>query len=307
MVLSGAKRPPDDAPKFAIQRKLDSGDIYDLFLGVFDGPARKRDPAPGKANRYDALMGDDDDPITGEPALLRVVRALNNADLAANEQKALGLLVTKDDDPLDGFCRFVPRLLTDPFTVNDRAAHVVPFFEEFLTLQEILTAYPKGIDFRDMVWMYKRALSGLGYAHTRGVIHGAVIPPHIMVHPTGHGAKVIDWCYSVSDSKTSVRAFAPAFKNYYAPEIFDRRFPTPGTDLYMLAKCMVALVGGSIVDNSMPDTVPKEVQSFLRRSLRTSVSVRPYDAWNLHEEFDALLLKLVGKPKYRPFAMPAAS
>lgn len=31
---------------------------------------------------------------------------------------------------------------------------------------------------------------------------------------------------------------------------------------------------------------------------------RPQEAWALHDEFDAILRKLVGRPKYRPLSMP---
>lgn len=311
LVLSDSKLPAEQLPIFTVERQLDSGDIFNLFLGRFDGPTAPvvgDDPPPKTANRYAALMEDEEgDPISGEPALLKVLRAVPNQDLAENEALALGILVNRPtDNPNSGFARLVPYLLAQPFRIGERWAHVMPFYEGFVSLQGVLEAFPKGLDYRDMVWMFKRSLAALGYAHSRGLIHGAVTPPHILVHPVDHGAKVIDWSYSVHSPKTSIKAYSPAWKDYYAPEIFEKRFPAPGTDIYMLGKVMIALLGGNLATNTMPDAVPQEIQKLLTRCVHPSMSLRPLDAWDLHEELDRVLERLVGKPKYRRLEMPGA-
>ena len=92
---------------------------------------------------------------------------------------------------------------------------------------------------------------------------------------------------------------------YYAPEIPRRKKPvTPQTDLYMLGKCMVVLLGGDVGTGRMPDSIPKPVRTFISSLLIENQSKRPDDAGKLHEEFDALLESVVGKPKYRPLEMP---
>ena len=292
--------------KFTLKGQLPQDGLCDLYHGVFDGPsiARSAPTAEVVPNRYAALMDDADDRIEGEPALLKVTRGPNQ-DLTENEPKVLQILVAPGDNPNNGFARHIPHLMVEPFRLNALVAYMTPYFgDEYVLLREILTLCPDGIDFRDMVWMFKRGLAGLGYAHSRGVIHSAIIPPHIMVHPTEHGAKIVNWSYAVSDQKSSVKAVIPAWRDYYPPEIFEKQFPTPATDLYMLAKCAVALVGGSVKDNTMPDSVPKEIQEFLLRALNPVQSQRPYNAWDWHEEFDKVLFKLVGEPKYRALILP---
>lgn len=204
------------------------------------------------------------------------------------------------------FHLYLAEPLADSITLRGRAANVLPYLGSFgfHTLSEVLMAYTDGIDYRDFAWMFKRALVVLGWAHRKGLVHGSVIPPHLLIHPTGHGAKLIDWCYSVGrESKTSIKAFSGAYRSYVPPEVFAKQFPMPSTDIYMLAKCSVALLGGNVETNEMPDAVPAEIQDMLRACLVERPSARPLDAWTLHDRFDKILQKLVGRPRYRPFSL----
>jgi hypothetical protein len=50
---------------------------------------------------------------------------------------------------------------------------------------------------------------------------------------------------------------------------------------------------------------PAKIIGFLCACMLTNPKRRPHNAGDLHEEFDALLAKHAGPPKYRPFVMPA--
>ncbi len=202
-----------------------------------------------------------------------------------------------------------------------------PRLKEYRGLDEVLKVYPKGLDFRDMIWIYKRMLVGVGFAHTQGYIHGALVPPHIMVDPIGHGAKLIDWCYAVNTKAPPpdpvplgwghlkpapvppgrVKAIVSAYKSFYAPEILRKEPVSPATDIYMLTKCAIALLGGDVEKGTVPKTVPSVLSGFLTSCIVPAPARRPQDAWELHKELDELLLKLVGKPSYRRLAMPDAT
>jgi hypothetical protein len=43
-------------------------------------------------------------------------------------------------------------------------------------------AYPRGIDAKDMAWIWRRVLLALDFAHTNKVIHGSVLPTHYLEH-----------------------------------------------------------------------------------------------------------------------------
>jgi serine/threonine protein kinase len=246
----------------------------------------------------------------GYTVVAKVCRHPSDNDLVENEAKILGDLNPASAGD-ESFYRYLPRVLKTA-EHEDSKVNILTYFEGGVSLADILTAYPKGIDFRDAAWMYKRMLVGVGFAHTRKFIHGAVTLPHVLVHPVNHGGKIIDWSYAVKLHETSrtfdrITAVSLDYEAYYPPEVLKKENPTPATDIYMMAKCMVALLGGNVQTNEMPAEVPEAFQAFLQESLHESQHMRPRDAWNLHDELDTLLKDLVGKRVYRAFTMPGAT
>lgn len=247
-------------------------------------------------------------------ALFKLAQSPADNDLMENESRVLTAMYPSSQKE-EKFFRYLPKPI-DSFmlrgaTRTNRRANVMQYASGYVTFADIIKAYPKGLNYKDVVWMFKRLLAGLGFAHNKHqVIHGAVIPTHVLVHPTEHGAKIIDWCYAVPEWKKGtgrIKALSSPYKSFYAPEVLAKKAPTPQTDLYMAAKCAVALLGGNIHTNQMPDEVPRPIQAFLGSCLLTAQNKRPDDAWKLHEDFDELLLRLVGKPRYRPLTMPATT
>jgi hypothetical protein len=244
-------------------------------------------------------------------ALFKIAQSAADNDLLENEQKILGSMYALKQAEVK-FYRYLPKPL-DSFILRgsgvNRRVNVIQLADGYVSLADVMKAYPAGLDYRDAVWMLKRSLAGLGYVHIhKKVVHGAVLPTHVLVHPTGHGAKIVDWCYAVQnweEKKDHVKAISKGYKAYYPSEILAKKPPTPQSDLYILAKCFVALLGGDVGTNRMPDSVPKQLRLFLASCLIENQSRRPDDAWKLHEELDELLERLVGKAKYRPLEMPA--
>jgi hypothetical protein len=73
----------------------------------------------------------------------------------------------------------------------------------------------------------------------------------------------------------------------------------------MAAKCMVALLGGDLKSNELPDTVPEPIRDFLLGFLVQAVEKRTLcAAWDAHDKFDKILLDILGKHSYRPFKIP---
>lgn len=242
-----------------------------------------------------------------EKLAFKIARSPLDSDLVENEHKVLSAMYPAAQPP-EKLYRYMPKsfdsfLLQTP-GIGNRRVHVLQLFDEHVSLAEVMAAYPKGIDFRDMAWMFRRCLEGIGFVHKeKNVVHGAILPPHLLVHMVHHGAKFVDWCYAVPNwdaEKSHVKAISKAYRAYYAPEVLAKKPPTPETDLYMIAKCMVALLGGDVATNAMPAAVPKAVQNFLRSCLFEAPTRRPRDAWTLYDELDEVLRALVGERKYRP-------
>ncbi len=241
--------------------------------------------------------------------VLKVVQSPADNDLLENEAKILQHL--NAEDVLTSSSHFVPTL-HETFLLKSekntrRRVNILPYAEGYVSLQEILTEYPDGLDFRDVVWMFKRLLMVLGRTHRQGVVHGAILPQHVLVHPINHGLRLVEWCYAVKTGETIkavVEQFSPdsgwaaasPFNGIYPPEVRKKEPAIPQTDIFMAAQLMKLM---------MNKETPKQIMGFLSSCTVLAKSRRPDDAWDLHDEFDELLLKLVGKPTYRPLAMPA--
>lgn len=246
---------------------------------------------------YACLQGDD-------PLVFKVTQAATENDLLDNEIKILKYLYPEGQAD-EKFYRYLPKVL-DSFMLKGKTARravIFPSFPTYRTLAEVIRVFPAGLDFRDMVWMYKRILVGLGFAHSKGVIHGAVIPPYMFIDPTSHGAKLTAWYHAVQGND-HIKAISNDYRAYYPPEVFDKKPPSAATDIFMATKCAIALVGGDPATGAMPDTVPSQLRAFLSSCILASQAKRPSNAWDLHDEFDELLKKLVGKRSYRKLTMP---
>lgn len=233
----------------------------------------------------------------GQPMLFKIAQSASDNDLVENESKVLAHLYPAGQKN-EGFYRYLPQPI-DGFVLkgkSNRRVNVLPWYKEHVSLAELIRLYPGGLDIRDAVWMFKRLLAGLGFVHSLGVVHGAVLPPHVLVHPVDHGAKLVDWCYSVHGAG-HVKAISAPYRALYAPEVLAKKQPTAATDIYMAAKCLVALVGGK--GSLMPDAVPTPIRAFVAGCLLEAPSKRPDNAWQLHEEFDELLARVIGKRAYR--------
>ena len=147
----------------------------------------------------------------------------------------------------------------------------------------------------------------LGFAHVNGVVHGAVLPTHVLIHPEKHGLVLVDWSYAVREPETSgerVKVASAEYEQWYPPEVKSKEIPSPALDIYMGAECMVYLLGGNPVTGNLPNSVPKAIRAFFRGCTPLGPKQRPSDAWGLQEEFDDLLERLWGRRRFRPFAMP---
>ncbi|MFA1539162.1 molecular chaperone DnaJ [Actinomadura monticuli] len=278
--------------------------------------ARHRDdPAVITTRRHAYRL--DGDPIGGDLAelyparsgsglgvLVKMPRDPRDGDLVEREAAALSRLAGDGDAR---FLPYVPRLVEsfrhrDAATGAQRQVNVVAALDGFHSLAEVGRAYPDGVDPRDAAWMWRRLLVGLGFAHRAGVLHGAVLPDHVMIHPAEHGLVLVDWCYSVLGGRGGagpsgrVPAMVDRYAGRYPPEVPGRRPASPATDIFMATRCMTGLMGGK---------APPAMRSFARGCTLPARNRRPSDAWRLLAELDELLERLYGRRRFRPFHLPS--
>jgi len=154
------------------------------------------------------------------------------------------------------------------------------------SLADVMKAYPKGIDERDMVWMFKRLLAAIWTAHSIGIIHSAVLPEHVLLNLKTHGIWLIDWMHANKVGK--IPKYLKLTSNNVYPEYKLTADNATALDIHMSAVCMINLIGG--INNAS-----KDIRLILR-----ACTMGATDARYVHEQLEKTVKKLYGSV-FRPF------
>lgn len=234
----------------------------------------------------------------GPGELAKMPRDPADSDLIRAEAAALRKLAR---DAPEETRAFYPELIRtarhkDPRTGRARQVNTLTWLDGFVTLAEVSAAYPDGLDPRDAAWMWRRLLFALGGARRAGLIHGAVLPPHVMIHPGQHGLVLADWCYSGPGPEHRLTAAPRSWLRWYPGTVRNGRTAGYSLDTGMAADCMTGLIGTA--------RLPRQLHAFAR-GCQAGVLGSDADAWDLLADFDDLIGRLWGPRRFRPFAMPA--
>jgi hypothetical protein len=227
---------------------------------------------------------------------LKICRNPANNDLLINEAEILRYLweeaATKDLKAMTHIVKY-----HDSFELASAGArkqvNICQFAEGYYTLAQVRSAYANGIDMRDSAWMFNRVLGALVVTQQAGVVHNAILPEHVLIHPAEHNARLCGWS-AATRGKAPVKVMVGRRLEFYPPEVAARRPTTPATDLYMLAKTILFVTN--------PATLPRNLAGFLRACLLAQ-RLRPQDPWAVFQEFFEELKAAFGERKFRRFAM----
>jgi serine/threonine protein kinase len=258
----------------------------------------------GAAHSYSCL-------IDRQSGVFTVAQTPLDNDLLQTEAQVLRLLREPNRCEASGYLPMLPELVESfiygEANGTERQASTFKAVPGYISLAAIQEAYPAGVDPRDMAWMWRRLLDLLGYVHSRGVIHGAVLPSNVLIGTGDHHEVILtNWQAAAGENAGVSKHIAymdTAHKPWYPPEVIARRPPTPGTDILMSARCMIALLGGDPLSGSMPPRTHRRIAGFLKSCLIIGTRQRPQDAWKLRAEFTELIDQL-WRRQYRPFMMP---
>ncbi|HEU5121406.1 MAG TPA: hypothetical protein VFT59_01050 [Candidatus Saccharimonadales bacterium] len=267
----------------SVRQRLGSGDICALYSAETQ------------------LMGE----ANAQASICKVAKASADNDLLQNEAAALRWL--QGSAMAEEVKIFFPVVL-DSFSHREtgkpnRQVNVLARLEGFYNLAQIRHWFPRGLPSVHMVWIWRKLLWTIGNAHRVGLIHGSVLPRHIMILPEQHGVVLVDWCYAsrANDSGVfpPVKAIVSEAKEWYPEEVFAKQPPSPATDIAMAARCMVEILGGDPLTGNFAENtpVPRPFRAFFKGCLGRSQLARPQDALQLLGEFDQLLEGL-GSPYY---------
>jgi hypothetical protein len=149
---------------WTILEPLGRGDLSDLFLAE-----RARWPT--------------------ERVALKILRDPSHAARLRREAEILRRLQASDASGADTFTRLVP----EPVAAGDRAMAVRWAGGFRHNLAQVRKLYPRGVEPRVSVWMWRRILELLTFLHRSGVVHGAVAPEHVLIENGEHGVRLVGY------------------------------------------------------------------------------------------------------------------
>ncbi|HEY4244700.1 MAG TPA: hypothetical protein VGM88_33025 [Kofleriaceae bacterium] len=234
--------------------------------------------------------------LDGTPIALKVADSADDNDLMQHEVRVLGLLLAEPDKTSIHFAP--PR---DQFRTSDGRLGTAFARLDGLDLASVRDRFRQrgepGLPVRHVVWVLRRALAALGWAHKQGILHGNLDPAHILIRPHDHMLWLVDWCWAVVNPATTGAGFKALNETYSAPEVRERGRPTPASDLYALGKVAIFAIGGDPSDKSMPDCDPRFAR-FLRYLCVESQGGRGQDAWQLYLQIEKLRQQIWGDHEF---------
>lgn len=247
------------------------------------------------------LAGSGSDPGAEPRYLLKVSRIPGGQALLENECERLAGLV--DAASATTYRKYLPTLV-ESFSARDSFRKRVNVFEYqpgLFTLEQVHERHP-ALDGKHLGWIFNRLLTVLGFCQSQRVVHGAVLPCHVLIDAANHGLQLVGWGQSVEMGR-QVRLVSTRYLDWYPPEVLEKQPATPAADLFLAARCLIYLAGGDPVRDRMPESVPAPMQRFLRICLLESARMRPDDAWKLQDEWGELLGRLYGPPRFHELTM----
>lgn len=250
----------------------------------------------------------------GQTVALKIARDPRDNDLMQAEWNNLKTIRPVGKDETKHY-RYFPQPI-ESFKVNDGGKHrqvnVFTWLENFHSIVTVREAHTK-LQLEHGVWMLNRILEALSHTHAAGVVHGSVLPPHVMAYassaekdPFNHGAKLVGWSYSMPIGQP-LRAISPKWSGYYPPEVFDKLPTRPSTDIYMAVRTIMYALGGVADPTNRPSHVPDYLWRFFLGCLLANPRARPQDALSLRSELKDHMAKHYGPKKYVRFDMPATA
>lgn len=214
---------------------------------------------------------------------------LDERDNDLNSNAALKLQRIRKEIPSE-YLAFYPEIL-ESFKIKSNDKKIQYFStgmpDNLYSLREALTENPNGLNGRDIAWIYKRILVAIGNAHEIGIVHGGINLDSILIEPELHGLLLTNWQYSIEVGER-MKAYPKSAKAYYPSYVFKKEPVSADLDICLAAQTMMEL-GGVVL--------PKPMYGFFKA---TATPSQP-SAKELLAEFDQLLFRLYGEPKFNKF------
>jgi hypothetical protein len=242
-----------------------------------------------------------------ERVLLKILREPADRPLLEAEHAVLSRLQASNARGAERFTTLLPQPLfagevrDGPFA--GRAALVLRWAPGFhSSLADARRALPRGVPPVISVWMWRRVLEALTFLHASGVVHGAVLPRHLLVQEGDHGMRLVGFSCAGASGEP-LRAMVADDERLYPEHLRGGGKLTAGDDVRMSARSIAFALGGDGPRLELPAAVPPKLAALVAEvgDDRTPAPM----PWELRERIGALARELFGEPSFHPLKLPA--
>lgn len=233
----------------------------------------------------------------GERALLKVLRDAADLPLFEQEWRALTRLAASDARGAEVLSRRLPQPIRLSPPQSGAPARMLlgwaPGFER--TFEEVARALPAGVPPRAAVWMWRRILESLAFVHASGLVHGAVLPQHLLVERGEHGVRLVGFSCAAAPG-APLAALDLGYERLYPRDLVDSGRLETRHDVIMSARA-IALVLGADHGGRLPAAVPSPFAALIGDAAAGRGGL---DAWALREHIETVSHQIFGPPSFCP-------
>jgi hypothetical protein len=282
-----------------------------------------RRPGPNDARSWFAIGDDQWTPITlvargeiadvhlaerarwpTEHALIKVLRSADDLPMLDAEWSALTHLQSSDAAGARAIAPRLPQPIAHGVVEDGpdagKPATVLrwaPGFDH--TLEVVRSAHPGGVSEHVAVWMWRRILETLAFLHRSGIVHGAVLPQHLIVERGEHGVRLVGYGCA-GRANDPLAAVVVRHEALYPERLLASQRLAPEHDIAMSARCIAHVLGADA-----KGSIPAGVFGALRKLLESAACGEDAsDAWTLHERVGKIASEHFGPPSFHPLVMP---
>jgi hypothetical protein len=244
----------------------------------------------GVGDVADAYRGERD----GAQFILKVGRVPGTAEMLQREFETLQHLHIQAADYT--YRHYYPKPVENG-RVTDGFLRQINVFEytpttPYATLAQVIEMYPEGLPGRQFVWIFKRMLVALAFAHRWGVVHGCVTPENFIINED-HLGHLVGWTHACRP-RERIQSISAAYRDLYPQEVFDRQPASPQTDLFMAGMTMKRVLGPKY------NSLDSRLKACLNACLQPHRDARPDDTFAFHDALGRSAGLVYGQPKFVP-------
>lgn len=241
-----------------------------------------------------------------ELVILKLLRDRQHLEQFDNEWNVLQLLQKSNAPGADVFTALIPQpVLHGDVTDGPFAGRRVSVFRRASgfshNFDEVIQAYPQGIPPRASIWIWRRILEVLSFIHSCGMVHGAVVPAHLLVQENDHGVRLVGYGLAGRTGE-SLHTTSKVYRSFY-PQSKPEHL-TAQLDIVMSARSITAILGGDPETASLPAAVPAKLADMIQRIALSKDVISGENAWDIREALGQISNEVFGRPQFMPIVMP---